>query len=136
MPTTDLISGSLSRIRERLVAQGATEASAGEAIDLYAKFLDLAAAHPGETLCPPAAADEAWHVHLEMDTYADDCLKVCGRILGHDATAFGTSEFRAAWVRTRELFRQHFGTNLISSPDAKGQGPLAPASCYLAQQAA
>lgn len=135
MPATDLIPDSLSHIREHLVGHGATEAAATESIILYAQFLDLIAQYPGETLCPPWAADEAWHIHLEMDTYSDDCLRVCGRLLGHDPDAFGTPAFQAAWGRTRDLFRHHFAVDLTADPDAKGQGSLAPASCFLAQAA-
>ena len=52
----------------------------------YADFLQLAKAHPGETLVPTLDIDLIWHVHmLSPLDYRDDCKAILGRVLSHDA---------------------------------------------------
>ncbi len=127
---TDLIPESMLSIRATLVAKGMTGAAADEAVTLYGQFLDLCASHPQETICPTHAADEAWHAHLDMGAYEADCLRMFGQIAAHDATAFGTLEFRSAWAFTRSAHYERFGVTLENDPDAKGVSAFASASCF------
>lgn len=55
------------------------------AVTRYVHFLQLAKAHPHETLVPTLDVDLIWHVHmLSPLDYRDDCYAMLGRILSHD----------------------------------------------------
>ena len=95
-----------------------TLADADQHIALYRAFLKLCAWYPGESIVPSRAIDQAWHTHiLDTGKYAADCDAVFGAFLNHfpylgmrgpdDVTAW-----HAAYDRTRDLFRAHFGTGL------------------------
>ena len=95
-----------------------TLADADQHIALYRAFLKLCAWYPGESIVPSKAIDQAWHTHiLDTGKYAADCDAVFGAFLNHfpylgmrgpdDVTAW-----HAAYDRTRDLFRAHFGIDL------------------------
>ena len=55
------------------------------AVTRYAQFLQLAKAHPNETLVPTLDVDLIWHVHmLSPLDYRDDCHAILGKLLSHD----------------------------------------------------
>lgn len=107
-----------------------TLAEADQLVTGYRCFLKLCAWHPEESIVPSKAIDEVWHAHI-LDTakYAADCETVFGRF-AHHFPYFGLrggideATWRAAFGRTRELFRQHFGTD-VPGRDAAG------ASCHV-----
>jgi hypothetical protein len=95
-----------------------TLAEADQHIALYRGFLKLCAWYPGEPIVPSTMIDHAWHTHiLDTGKYAADCDTAFGGFLHHfpylgmrgpdDVTAW-----QAAYQRTRELFRGHFGIDL------------------------
>lgn len=123
------------QIRRDLQAKdGMTAAAADQAVDLYAKTLELVQLYPAETICPPAAADKALHHHFSRPArYMADCVALFdGKVLDHDPDAFGTPEFRVAWTRTRTLFNEHYGIDLPADPDARDVGPLSATACFVA----
>lgn len=97
----------------------------------YRQFLALAAAYPQKVICVPSDADKIWHQHiLSTAKYAKDCAALCGRPINHDANAFGTPKFAAAWADTVALYKDHFGVALDADPTALDQTALSAANCY------
>jgi transcriptional regulator with XRE-family HTH domain len=94
-----------------------TLTEADQRIAAYRCFLKLCAWYPGEPIAPSAFLDKAWHAHI-LDTarYAEDCGIVFGFFL-HHFPYFGlrgpddAAALQASYARTRELFREHFGTD-------------------------
>lgn len=62
-----------------------TPASLEQAEDGYRQFLKLAAKYPETPAVPSELVDAFWHAHI-LDTrrYADDCVRIFGRVLHHD----------------------------------------------------
>ncbi|SPA34301.1 conserved hypothetical protein [Cupriavidus taiwanensis] len=62
-----------------------TPASLEQAEDGYRQFLKLAAKYPETPAVPSELVDAFWHAHI-LDTrrYADDCMRIFGRVLHHD----------------------------------------------------
>lgn len=95
----------------------------------YRGFLKLCAWYPDEPIVPSRTIDEAWHAHI-LDTakYAADCDVLFGRI-AHHFPYFGLrgaddeARWHAAYDRTRDLFRLHFGITLA--------GDRAGAACHV-----
>ena len=91
---------------------------AKQAVGLYRQFLKLVAAHPDKSIVPTKVIDKVWHTHI-LDTakYAEDCNRIFGRFIHHfpylglrgdaDVQAWET-----AFEETRQLFLEHFGTQL------------------------
>ncbi|WP_372395354.1 hypothetical protein ABMY26_07275 (plasmid) [Azospirillum sp. HJ39] len=120
----------LARVERDLTKHGMTPMAAAEAVALYRQFLDLVQQHPDLALCPPSAADLAWHAHmLRSAEYRADCIALFGAPIDHDGDAFGTPDFRAAWATTRQLWKERFGVDLVEDPDARDVNSHAPASC-------
>ena len=128
----------LSAVHRDLVTRsGKTEAEAAAAVVQYRKFLELVRRHRGAPICPPAAADEAWHHHIQRTVaYRRDCMALFGRFIDHDPDAFGTEVFRTAWAQTVLLWRLAFDEDLVEDADALGAGANAPSMCYLPPLAA
>jgi hypothetical protein len=92
-----------------------TLADADQLIAYYRGFLKLCLWYPAESIVPSKEIDEAWHAHI-LDTakYAADCDALFGR-MAHHFPYFGLrgpddeAAWRAAYDRTRDLFRWHFG---------------------------
>ncbi|KAA0571100.1 hypothetical protein [Azospirillum sp. Sh1] len=122
----------LSAVHADLVRRdGMTPAQADAAITMYRQFLTLAALYPAIPVCPPSAADKAWHRHMMRPlAYFDVCQPLFGGPLDHDPDAYGTPEFTAAWGETRRLFREHFGIELLADATALEANSRAPAACY------
>ena len=92
----------------RILALGPSivnEAWIHRAVTRYAQFLELAKAHPNETLVPTLDVDLIWHVHmLSPLDYRDDCQSMLGKLLSHDdrmedtqlATAFEETQEKVA----------------------------------------
>jgi hypothetical protein len=108
-----------------------TLAEADQLIAAYRCYLKLCAWYPDESVVPSRAIDEVWHAHI-LDTakYAEDCEAVFGFFL-HHFPYFGLrgaddkTTWNAAYARTRDLFRQHFG--LPSGP----AGPACSSACQV-----
>jgi hypothetical protein len=108
-----------------------TLAGADQLIAVYRCFLKLCAWYPAESIVPSKAIDEVWHAHI-LDTakYDQDSRAVFGFFL-HHFPYFGLrgaddqTTWQAAYARTRDLYRQHFGTGLSSGQAA----PSCSTSC-------
>lgn len=125
-----IVNLNLVRVERDLAKRGMTAAAAAEAVALYRQFLELVQLNPDLALCPPSAADLAWHAHmLRSAEYRADCIALIGAPIDHDGDAFGTAEFRAAWATTRRLWKERYGVDLVEDPDARDVNSLAPASC-------
>jgi hypothetical protein len=105
-------------------------ADADQLVTAYRCFLKLCAWYPEESIVPSKAIDEVWHAHiLDTGKYAADCEIVFGHF-AHHFPYFGLrgsddeTAWHAAYDRTRELFRQHFGTDLPGRD-------MAGASCHV-----
>lgn len=91
--------------------------------DRYAKFLGLAARHPGVALAPTRDIDEMWHLHmLRPRAYVEDCHRLFGYVLDHDG-GFGKREEEVpALVRTFEqtaqLWEEAYGEPYVADADA------------------
>lgn len=107
---------------------GISPAEAAASVRDYGRFLALIPAARSAT-CPPSWADRAWHAHQGIEGYDADCRHLCGRPLTHDAEAFGTPEFAAAWGNTRARWAAAYGENLEADPTVADCGRLAPAMC-------
>ena len=104
----------LSGVRTTLVALGRPAPLADKCIELYRQFMSLHALYPDLRLVPPQAADEAWHIHLDMPTYADDCIALFGHVAEHLVPPEGAEEPEDAdaWEVTQQLFARHFDVDL------------------------
>jgi hypothetical protein len=115
-------------IAELIAKDGMSPAKAEAAATDYGRFLALVSDE--KPTCPPSLADLAWHRHLEMETYAADTVKMCGRVLNHDKEAFGTPEFADAWADTRARWADAYGENLEIDPTKADVSEAAPATCF------
>lgn len=103
--------------------KGMPLAEADQLIAAYRSWLKLCAWYPGTSIVPSKAIDQVWHAHI-LDTakYAYDCEQVFGHFMDH-FPYFGTrgpddaAALRAAYDRTQDLHRAHFGTGLAAGPD-------------------
>jgi hypothetical protein len=102
-----------------------TLAEADQRVRAYRCFLKLCAWYPEESIAPSGDIDEVWHMHI-LDTakYPADCDDVFGFYLHHFPYLGLRGEadviaWRAAYVRTRALFRQHFGIELPNGQAAQ-----------------
>jgi hypothetical protein len=98
-----------------------TLTDADQYILLYRCFLKLCLLHPDATIVPSLQIDRVWHTHM-LDTakYRADCQHVFDRFLDHFPYAGLRGEgdrrtWQAAFTRTRDLFRLHFGVELDGS---------------------
>jgi hypothetical protein len=103
-----------------------TLAGADQLIAAYRCFLKLCAWYPDQGFVPSRAVDEAWHAHI-LDTakYARDTRSVFGAVLHHFPYLGLRGEqdeaaWRAAYARTRGMFREHFGIELPADRAAAG----------------
>lgn len=95
-----------------------TLAQADQLIAAYRCFLKLCAWYPDQDIVPSKGIDQAWHAHiLDTGKYAADMDTVFGYFL-HHFPYFGmrgaddVTAWQAAYERTSQLFREHFGTPL------------------------
>ncbi|MBV9383445.1 MAG: glycine-rich domain-containing protein-like [Streptosporangiaceae bacterium] len=103
-----------------------TLAEADQRVAAYRRFLKLCVWYPEQSIVPSKAIDEVWHTHI-LDTakYAADSEAVFGSFM-HHFPYFGLrgtddeATWQAAYARTRELFRLHFGTELPAGRAARG----------------
>lgn len=103
-----------------------TLADADQLIAAYRCFLKLCAWYPEESIVPSKMIDEVWHTHI-LDTakYAADSDTAFGHFV-HHFPYFGLrgtddeTTWQAAYGRTRELFRRHFGIELPAGRAARG----------------
>lgn len=104
---------------------GYSRADAVEIIGVYDMFFRLRAERD-EPIVPPAVVDEAWHLHLDRpERYAADCNQLCGRYIPHRPN-IGPETQRIGWARTRKLFKDEYGTDLMQSRIA---GMRRPGEC-------
>jgi hypothetical protein len=106
---------------------------ARRAVEAYRRWLKPCAWYPGEPVVPSLAIDDAWHAHMsDTDRYQRDCLAAFGRF-AHCRPDFGPDgdgkQARAAYQRTRALFRAHFGTDMPATPDPAPGHPGGDACC-------
>jgi hypothetical protein len=102
-----------------------TLAQADQSVAAYRCFLKLCAWYPTTSIVPSTAIDHTWHTHiLDTGKYAADTTTVLGYFL-HHFPYFGMrgtddqAAWHAAYARTRDLFRHHFGIELPAG-DASG----------------
>jgi hypothetical protein len=95
-----------------------TLAEADQRVTLYRSYLKLCAWYPHDDIVPSGVIDDVWHTHiLDTGKYAADSTAALGYFLNH-FPYFGmrgeadVAAWQAAYARTRELFRQHFGIEL------------------------
>jgi hypothetical protein len=97
-------------------------AEADQEVFLYRCFLKLCQLHPDVTIVPTRRIDHVWHTHmLDTSKYRADCADVFGHYLDHFPYAGLRGDddrrtWREAFAQTRQLFRQHFGVELGTSP--------------------
>jgi hypothetical protein len=115
-------------IAELIAKDGMSPAKAEAAASDYGRFLALVSDE--KPTCPPSLADLAWHRHLEMETYAADTVKMCGRVLNHDPSAFGTPDFAEAWADTRARWAAAYGEDLEIDPTKADVAASGPAACW------
>jgi hypothetical protein len=115
-------------IAELIAKDGMSPAKAEAAASDYGRFLALVSDE--KPTCPPSLADLAWHRHLEMETYAADTVKMCGRVLNHDPSVFGTPDFADAWADTRARWTAAYGEDLEIDPTRANVKATAPANCW------
>ena len=65
-----------------------------------------------------------------METYAADTVKMCGRVLNHDPSAFGTPDFAEAWADTRARWAAAYGEDLEIDPTKADVAANGPAACW------
>lgn len=99
-------------------------AQADRDVAMYRYFWKLCLLEPGATLVPSRELDNVWHTHM-LDTakYRADCDWVFGSFLDHfPYFGFRGVDDRLAWqqgfVSTRQLFRDHFGIDIVGQPAA------------------
>lgn len=87
-----------------------------QAEQLYREWLALNLVYPEKAIVPSEMVDRIWHAHiLDTQKYAADCDQLFGQMLHH----YPYSDWRDAeqhiadWQETINLFRQHFGTDLV-----------------------
>lgn len=114
-------------VAELVAKDGLDAAEAADAAHDYGRFLALV--RDDRATCPPSLADKAWHRHMEMASYDNEVVKLCGRRLNHDANAFGTPEFAAAWADTRARWAAAYGQDLDADPTVADVTRFSPAVC-------
>ena len=115
-------------IYSRLLDSDLPPATAAKCLRVYEMFIEFVREHPNKMIAPPFAADMAWHEHLEMESYARDCVELCGREIVHNADLFDTKEFWEAWEFSRELFGKR-GVRLPGQHDDWKDSDLRPHTC-------
>ncbi len=116
---------------------GLSLAEADQRIAGYRCFLKLCAWYPGEPIVPATDIDDAWHAHiLDTGKYAADCQVVFGAFMGHFPYLGLRGEadvlaWNAAYARTRELFRRHFGAGLPAGAAAGACGNGGGSTCQV-----
>src|SRR5262249_40432374 len=81
----------------------------------YRRYLTLCVENPDIPVVPSNFVDDFWHLHiLDTEKYQEDCQEYLGFFL-HHFPYFGmrgpedAANLTAAWLRTRELYRDRFG---------------------------
>ena len=107
-------------------------AEADQVVAAYRRWLKLCAWYPDEPIVPSLAVDDAWMAHVtDTARYAQDCAYAFGRF-AHARPYHGPNGgagWRAAYERTRALFRAHFGTDMPGGPAARAPGHPEEADC-------
>lgn len=125
-----------SKIEAALLKRGKTVEQARTAVAHLQAFMALCAIYPGKTLAAWHLMDDAWHEFIVRTVeYEDFCRAAFGSFLHHDADAFGTPEFGAAWDETVELAKTHFGLDLVRDQHAP-HGAMTAATCMILRQVA
>jgi hypothetical protein len=82
----------------------------------YRKYLTLCIEYPEIPVVPSNFVDDFWHLHiLDTEKYQEDCEEFLGFFL-HHFPYFGmrgaedAANLTAAWLRTRALYEERFGT--------------------------
>ena len=93
----------------------------------YRQFLALNVLYASETLAVNRLIDDYWHAHiLDTKKYAEDCDTIFGKML-HHYPYFGLpgepdeGENVQAFAVTREIWRDAFGTDLVSGLGKKSR---------------
>lgn len=124
-----------NKVVEALMKRGKSKAEADMAADHLRSFMLLSTMYPSKELAAWGLLDEAWHEFIvRTPEYAAFCESAFGHFLHHDADAFGTPAFNAAWVETVALVKSHFGIELEPNPNA-ADGPLTAATCMFLRAA-
>jgi hypothetical protein len=91
----------------------------------YRKFLGLAAKYPDVELSPARDIDEVWHLHmLQPRAYSEDCNRIFGSILDHDA-GFGKDsepqyqELLGVFDRTAALWNSEYAESYVTDGNAE-----------------
>ena len=88
-----------------------------EAEESYRQFLVLNMLYPTKKIVPTLVIDEFWHAHiLDTRAYTADCEALFGKYMHHYPYSglkgvFDVLRAQAVRAETRELFKQHFGTD-------------------------
>lgn len=108
-------------IKKMTKAQGWKQKHAVMAVQQYKRMLFLWKKYGDhENLPPSEEIDEVWHNHiLDTDKYQEDCQVIFGQYLRH-YPYFGmdnksnTQDLNKAFERTRSLYREEFGEDLLN----------------------
>lgn len=131
-----VINYDFSKIEAILIKRGKTAEEARTATVHLQAFMSLCAMYPGKTLAAWNLMDDAWHEFIVRTTeYETFCKAAFGSFLHHDADAFGTPEFAAAWSETVDLAKTHFDLNLVQDESAP-HGAMTAAMCMIMRLAA
>lgn len=125
-----------SGIKLALLKRGKSLEEAFTATIHLRAFMILCAMYPDKTLAAWNLLDEAWHEFIVRTAdYEAFCNAAFGSFLHHDADAFGTPEFNAAWAATVDLAKIHFGLDLVRDENAP-RGAMTAAACMIMRLAA
>lgn len=97
------------------------------AITFYQMFLFLLYLYPNKTIVPPLPEiDLIWHEHiLNTPKYIEDSQMLFGRYIHHVPTYSLTPESQkqteTAWSETLDLWRQHFGAEILANANSDNQ---------------
>ncbi|MCW2246031.1 hypothetical protein M2352_001622 [Azospirillum fermentarium] len=125
-----------SQIENALLKRGKAPEKARAATTHLQAFMTLCAMYPDKTLAAWNLMDDAWHEFIVRTVdYEAFCNTAFGSFLHHNADAFGTSEFSAAWNETVNLAKSHFGLDLVRDESAP-HGAMTAAICMIMRLAA
>jgi hypothetical protein len=99
-----------------------TAAEAVRDLELYRWFLLLCAQYPDWSFVPSGQIEQAWRAHLvDTQKYRTDCEALFGEPLecwpyAGEGSPEQQIRYQCDWMRTVQLFREHFATDMSGPP--------------------
>jgi hypothetical protein len=101
---------------------GGTTAEAVEDLELYRQFLTLCALYADWSFVPSVPIEQAWRAHVvDTQKYRADCQALFGEPLEYwpyagDGEPEQQTRYQCDWIRTAQLFAEHFSFDLAGPP--------------------